>query len=93
MIETLGESCHEGPCPTFYRDDTTGQVIVQGYVTSLPGPVPHGEDVVAVPGDKWARLLADLPASMLLRALAVHCVPRWLRVRSHNRADALAPAR
>lgn len=81
MLKLLGESCHEGPCPTLYRDTDTGQVTVQGYTTSLPGPIPHGEDVVAIPEDAWGRLLADLPSGMLLRALVGHLVPRHIRIR------------
>lgn len=65
----LAGSCDSGPCPTFYVEDGTGEVTVQGYVTTAPFPVPAGEDVVRIPADAWARLLADLPPRMLLRAL------------------------
>lgn len=66
--QLLAGSCDSGPCPTFYvRDD--GQVKVQGYRTTPPGPIPTEEDVVDIPADAWARLLANLPARMLLRAL------------------------
>lgn len=81
MLKLLGESCHNGPCPTLYRDTDTGQVTVQGYTTNLPGPIPHGEDVVAIPADAWTRLLTDLPIGMLLRALRGHLVPRRTRIR------------
>lgn len=69
MFKILGESCHGGPCPTFRRDTVTGAVEVQGYVTSASHPVPAGEDVVLIPADAWARLLADLPPGMLLQAV------------------------
>lgn len=65
----LAQSCDSGPCPTFYVGDD-GHVKVQGYLTTPPGPLPAGEDVVDIPADAWARLLADLPPGMLLRALA-----------------------
>lgn len=65
----LAESCDEGPCPTFYADDVTGDVKVQGYVTEAPGPLPDGEGVVHIPADAWRRLLADLPVGMLVRAV------------------------
>lgn len=74
-------SCDGGPCPTLHLDDPT-VVTVQGYVTSLPG-IPAGEDVVAIPPDAWARLLADLPAGMLLRALVAPWRSRKTRTTSH----------
>jgi hypothetical protein len=65
----LAGSCDSGPCPTFRRDDVTGDVKVQGYITDSPVPLPPGEDVVLIPADAWARLLSRLPLGMLLRAL------------------------
>jgi hypothetical protein len=65
----LAGSCDGGPCPTFRRDDVTGDVKVQGYTTDSPVPLPPGEDVVLIPADAWARLLSRLPLGMLLRAL------------------------
>jgi hypothetical protein len=65
----LAGSCDGGPCPTFRRDDRTGDVEVQGYVTESSVPLPPGEDVVLIPAEAWARLLSRLPLSMLLRAL------------------------
>lgn len=80
----LGESCGNGPCPTLYRDPDTGDVKVQGYVTSLKGMrIPDGEDVVSIPADAWARLLADLPVTTLLRALVA---PWRFRPRSQRTA-------
>ncbi len=65
----LAGSCDNGPCPTFYIDSTTGGVDVQGYRTTPRTPIPDSEDVVHIPADAWARLLADLPLTMLLRAI------------------------
>jgi hypothetical protein len=65
----LAGSCDGGPCPTFRRDDVTGDVKVQGYITESPVPLPPGEDVVHIPAEAWARLLSRLPFRMLLRAL------------------------
>jgi hypothetical protein len=88
MLTILGESCHNGPCPTLHRDTVTGEVKVQGYVTPQDGMnIPSGEGVVAIPADAWARLLADLPMSMLLRAL----VAPW-RFRRRARRSTATPA-
>jgi hypothetical protein len=76
MFKILGESCHNGPCPTFRRDDHTGDVEVQGYRTTASCPIPDAEDVVLIPEDAWARLLADLPLGMLLRALSSRLLRR-----------------
>jgi hypothetical protein len=65
----LAGSCDGGPCPTFHRDDVTGDVKVQGYITDSPVPLPQGEEVVLIPAEAWARLLSRLPLRMLLRAL------------------------
>lgn len=54
--ELLAGSCDGGPCPTFHRDQVTGDVKVQGYVTESPVPLPSGEDVVHIPAEAWARL-------------------------------------
>lgn len=55
-------SCDEGPCPTFYVDDTTGDVLVQGYMTTdrPPGGLPTGEDVVRIDAAAWAKLTTQL---------------------------------
>jgi hypothetical protein len=68
-FQLLAGSCDGGPCPTFRRDDVTGDVKVQGYITESPVPLPPGEDVVLIPAEAWARLLSRLPFRMLLRAL------------------------
>ncbi len=88
MLTILGESCHNGPCPTLHRDTVTGEVKVQGYVTTQDGlDIPVGEDVVAIPADAWARLLADLPAWLLLRAM----VAPW-RFRPRAQRSSATPA-
>lgn len=89
MLLTLGESCHNGPCPTLHQDPETGDVVVQGYVCSRPEiRLPDGEDLVSIPADAWARLLADLPTPMLLRAV----VAPW-RYRSRARRALSAAGR
>ncbi len=80
----LSGSCSDGPCPTLYIEDETGDVKAQGYITTAPTAIPAGEDVVHIPADAWARLLAGLPVKMLLRALFARFRP--------DRAPAL-PAR
>lgn len=69
MYRRLSNSCSGGPCPTLYVDDETGAVGVQGYVMNSPVPMPPGEDMVHIPADAWARLLAGLPPRVLLAAL------------------------
>lgn len=58
----LAESCDNGPCPTFYVDDSTGDVLVQGYTTTdlPPGDMPDGEGVVRIDATAWAKLLSRL---------------------------------
>ena len=58
----LAGSCDNGPCPTLYVDDLTGDVLVQGYVTTdtPPDSVPAGEDVLLIPAAAWQKLLAQL---------------------------------
>lgn len=59
----LANSCDGGPCPTLYVDDLTGDVLVQGYVTTdaPPTAVPAGEDVLLIPAAAWQKLLSQLP--------------------------------
>jgi hypothetical protein len=59
----LAGSCDDGPCPTLYVDDLTGDVLVQGYVTAAAPPqsLPAGEAVVHVPAAAWQKLLSQLP--------------------------------
>lgn len=65
----LARSCDTGPCPTFYVDDETWAVDVQGYRMTPRMEIPAKEDVVHIPAEAWAKLLADLPVRMLLRAI------------------------
>lgn len=59
----LAGSCEEGTCPTFHIDDTTGDVLVQGYKTTdrPSSSLPAGEDVVRIDAAAWAKLTAQLP--------------------------------
>src|SRR5687768_3351312 len=42
-------SCSNGPCPTIYVDDETGDALVQGFrTTDQPTGLPTGEDVVKI---------------------------------------------
>ena len=63
MYRLLSGSCNTGPCGTFYVDDETGDVLVQGYLTTRrpPKDIPDGEDVLHIPADQWAKLIANLP--------------------------------
>lgn len=58
----LAGSCDDGPCPTFYVDDKTGDVLVQGYLTGHTPPtgLPDGEGVVRIDKAAWATLLRRL---------------------------------
>lgn len=59
----LAGTCSDGPCPTLYIDDSTGDVLVQGYETTAAPPkaVPTGEGVLHIPAADWQKLLAQLP--------------------------------
>ena len=59
----LAGTCSDGPCPTFYVDDVTGDVLVQGYLTSErpPSAIPTGESVLQIPAADWRKLLSQLP--------------------------------
>lgn len=89
MFTILGGSCSNGPCPTAHIDREIAQVKVQGYDTEAGDiRLPPGESLVAMPLDAFERILADLPVTMLLRAL----VAPW-RFRTRSRDDeALTPA-
>lgn len=54
--------CDDGACPTIYRDEVTGDVLVQGYALgpseSLP-EFPAGETGVRIPAAVWTHLLAQ----------------------------------
>jgi hypothetical protein len=54
-------SCSNGPCPTIYVDDQTGDVLVQGFrTTDRPTALPRTEDVVMIPADDWRKILDEL---------------------------------
>ena len=59
----LAGSCDDGPCGTFYVDDETGDVLVQGYhTTDRPAAaVPAGEGVLRIPADQWATPVSRIP--------------------------------
>lgn len=58
----LASSCDDGPCPTFHVDDVSGDVLVQGYLTSdRPGvDIPAGESVVRIDAAAWRTLTEQL---------------------------------
>lgn len=51
--------CTDGDCPKLYRDDVTGDVYVQGYVSTRV-PTPDGEGALRIPAADWATLVAQL---------------------------------
>jgi hypothetical protein len=62
MYRLLAGSCSGGPCPTFYVDDETGDVIVQGYTTGeRPGTADPNEGFLRIPAAAWETLLSRLP--------------------------------
>ncbi len=63
-IEFVGGATGQGGSPRLYRDEESGDFIVQGYVISDPGDldqmkVPEGETVVRVPASLFAYLPKD----------------------------------
>ena len=63
MYRLLADSgCSGGPCPNVYRDDETGDIIVQGYkTTARPSAAPPDEGFLHIPATAWKTLLANLP--------------------------------
>lgn len=60
-LTKIATSCDDGDCPTVYVDDLSGDVLVQGYVsTDQPKDLPVGEDLVRIPAADWKRLLSQL---------------------------------
>jgi hypothetical protein len=60
-LRKIAETCDDGDCPTVYEDDLTGDVLVQGYVTTSQRPAtPIGEDVVRIPAADWRKLMTQL---------------------------------
>jgi hypothetical protein len=63
-IAFVGGSTGQGGSPRLYRDEESGDFIVQGYVISEPADlaqmkVPAGETVVRVPESLFAFLPRD----------------------------------
>ena len=60
----LAGTCLDGPCPNFYVDDETGDVLVQGYLTTdrppAPAEVPDTEGLLRIDAVSWLKLLAQL---------------------------------
>lgn len=53
--------CDDGDCPTIYVDEETGDVVVQGALSSAVA-TPPGEGLVRMSAADWKRLLSQLPA-------------------------------
>lgn len=63
-IEFVGGTTGQGGSPRLYRDEESGDFIVQGYVISDPNDVdqmkiPSGETVVRVPASLFDHLPKD----------------------------------
>lgn len=58
----LAWTCNDGPCPTLYIDDATGDVLVQGYLTTdkAPAEVPAGEGLLKIDAAAWQKLVAQI---------------------------------
>lgn len=54
--------CSDGTCPNIKRHGTTGPFRIQGYVVKDRAglDLPEGEDVIEIPADVMAHLLAQL---------------------------------
>lgn len=52
--------CDDGDCPTIYKDDLSGDVVVQGYLTDAAPPTPDGEAAVMIPAATWRHLLSQI---------------------------------
>jgi hypothetical protein len=64
-ISFVGGSTGQGGSPRFYRDEESGDFIVQGYIVSEPADlaqmkIPEGETVVRVPVSLFDHLPKDL---------------------------------
>lgn len=53
-------SCEQGPCPTFYVDEVTGDVRVQGNRTTPHEEIPSHEEMVEIPAADWRNLIAQI---------------------------------
>jgi hypothetical protein len=58
--QQLAGSCENGPCPTFYIDDETGNVRVQGNRTTAHVAMPDHEDMIEIPAAAWRKLLSQV---------------------------------
>lgn len=64
QIQFVGGSTGQGGSPRLYRDEESGDFIVQGYVIDEPSDldqmkIPAGETVVRVPASLFAYLPKD----------------------------------
>ncbi|WP_194906198.1 hypothetical protein [Catenulispora rubra] len=64
-ISFVGGSTGQGGSPRFYRDEDSGDFIVQGYIVSDPADlaqmtIPEGEAVVRVPVSLFEYLPEDV---------------------------------
>jgi hypothetical protein len=66
----LAGNCSNGPCPTFWLDDETGRVKVQGDKTDPVEPMPAHEGIVEFSPEDWHALLEQLPKQLLEELLA-----------------------
>jgi hypothetical protein len=66
----LAGNCSNGPCPTFWLDDETGRVKVQGDKTDPVEPMPAHEGIVEFSPEDWQALLEQLPQQLLEELLA-----------------------
>lgn len=60
-IEFVGGNTGQGGSPRIYRDQDSGDIIVQGYLVTDPADlaqlkIPAGESVVRVPADLFQHL-------------------------------------
>jgi hypothetical protein len=63
-ISFVGGDTGQGGSPRLYRDDESGDYIVQGYIIEEPADlaqmkIPGGETVVRVPASLLSYLLAE----------------------------------
>lgn len=58
-LRLIATTCTDGDCPKLYVDDSTGDVVLQGYLTS-GAPTPDGEALMRIPAGDWRTLLGQL---------------------------------
>jgi hypothetical protein len=61
-LRATSSNCDDGECPNIQQHGTTGPFRIQGYaVKDRSGlTLPDGEDVVEIPADVMANLIAQL---------------------------------